>query len=543
MAFNLTESFRQQYKVYLEERQSKEDYSKALEEFESAQRNADAGFDVINEYFQYYSDKQLLKEQVLNEDPPTGGRPGASAPDGSEKDKKEKKEDKLRKLEDRGSDINNKVAQTINTVFDMVRNISDETKDARARIDDYEPVVGHVKVEKISEMKFPENVIFFFQQLISWVVNVIKKFISFFTTAIQRFFNIPQAKEYDADINLNLQRAKKIESLAMPLSYSKEYGTKGNMPKAVTLLGFEPSAYEKVRSLFSLSEASKINEVEGDVDTNKFSRDASIGGGFKAEPRESKQVIAIDINISKEMEGIQQLLQHFLDLFDNAYGSNREKLFGTEDLEMLLELFRKTIAELTKGTVSTTAIAGKLTSMELLDSGKLKDNMVRTKVNTDNLKRVYIQIEQSISNMLAILSHKQLVALENLGSGYRFYSASTYIQMIKILDAIKPRIKQSEEMERDLKKMKEVFDKIVIQLGKQRQALVGYGEITYTSVYQRRINDLFEGARFVSQTISLRLATLGLFIRQIKDVRESIYTVNSMNERSKEFLKKQAFSF
>jgi hypothetical protein len=145
--------------------------------------------------------------------------------------------------------------------------------------------------------------------------------------------------------------------------------------------------------------------------------------------------------------------------------------------------------------------------------------------------------------MLAILSHKQLVALENLGSGYRFYSASTYIQMVKILDAISPRIKESEEMEKDLKKMKEVFDKIVIQLGKQRDALVGYGQITYTSVYQKRISDLFDGARYVSQTVTLRLATLGLFIRQIKDIREAIFTVNSMNERSREFLKKSAFSF
>jgi hypothetical protein len=508
MAFKLTESFKGQYKTYLQEKQSKENYTKALEEFEQAQKHAEAGFDAINEYFNILSKAAPISEATD---------------------------------ENKGSQINKEVADTISRVFGMIQRVApSSTDDTRSGIDDYQPVVGHVKVEKISDMRFPENVIFFFQQLISWIVNIVKKFISFFTTAIQRFFKIPEAREYDEDLRLNLLKAKKIESLAMPLSYKTEYDTKSKMPKAVTLLGFPPEALEKVRSL--ISEGVQLKEEDGDP--KKYSgAEPMRPGAFKAEKSESKQVIAIDINISKEMEGIEQLMQHFLDLFDNAYGSNREKLFGTDDLEMLLELFKKTIDQLTKGTVSTTAIAGKLTSMELLDSGKLKDNMVRTKVNTDNLKRVYVQIEQGVSNMLAVLSHKQLIALENLGSGYRFYSASTYIQMIKIMDAIRPRIKQAEEMDRDLKKMKEIFDKIVIQLGKQRQALVGYGEITYTTVYQKRINDLFDGARYVSQTISLRLATLGLFIRQIKDIREAVATVNSMNERSKDMLKKAAFSF
>jgi hypothetical protein len=145
--------------------------------------------------------------------------------------------------------------------------------------------------------------------------------------------------------------------------------------------------------------------------------------------------------------------------------------------------------------------------------------------------------------MLAVLSHKQLVAAEGLGVSYRFYSASTYVQMVKILDAMKPRIKQAQQMEKDLKKMQAIFDKIVVQLGRQRQALLGFGDVTYTSVYQRKISELFDASRYVSQTISLRLATLGLFIRQIKDIQESIYNVNAINSRNKDFLKNQVFDF
>jgi hypothetical protein len=511
MAFKLTESFKGQYKTYLQEKQSREDYSKSLNEFEQAQKHAEAGFDVIKEYFAYFSEKNgLLEVEGL---PP--GK-GPANPQGSANPKPAEK--------NKGDEAIKRVSDTINNVFNIVGRSVEDFEDSKSKIDDYQPVVGHMKVEKISEMRFPENVIFFFQQLISWIVNIVKKFISFFTTAIQRFFNIPEAKSFDEELKLNLQRSRKIESIAMPLSYRKD--KEGRLPTAVTLLGFEPKDVEKFRSL--LPESVKLNEDEREV---------------KAETSPSRQTIAIDINISKEMEGIQQLLQHFLELFDNAYGSNREKLFGTEDLDMILQLFKKTIEQLGDASVSTTAIGGKLTSMELLDSGKLKDNMVRTKVNTDNLKRVYVQIEQGISNMLAVLSHKQLIALESLGASYRFYSASTYIQMIKILDAIRPRIKQSEDMEKDLKKMKGIFDNIVITLNKMREPLMAFGQVTYTSVYQKRINDLFDGARYVSQTISLRLATLGLFIRQIKDINEAIYTVNSMNERSKDMLKKAAFSF
>ena len=58
--------------------------------------------------------------------------------------------------------------------------------------------------------------------------------------------------------------------------------------------------------------------------------------------------------------------------------------------------------------------------------------------------------------------------------------------MVKILDAIKPRIKEAEKMEKALKKMGVMFDKIVVQLGKQRQILLGVGQISYSTLYQKR---------------------------------------------------------
>jgi hypothetical protein len=508
--FNLTESFKAKYKDYLQEKALTSDYEKSLKEYEEAQKYINEGFDVISNYFGSFS--------ILHEEPK-----GKPREDGEESTDKKKSE----------SEVERKVAETLGNVFSFLSR-GESPKD---QVSDYQPVVGHARIEKISEMKFPENVIFFFQQLITWIVNLVKKFISFFTNALRRLFLIPEGPKYEEDMELSLQRAKKIESIAMPLSNKKDYTAKKNFPAAVSLVGFDPSDWEKMRSLV-LREAGGEGEYKDPGSTQDMPQ-----RGIKAETSSSAQTMAININISKEMEGIHQLLQYFLDLFDNSYGSNREHLFGTEDLEMLLQLFKETIKEMSEGSVSTTAISGKLTSMQFLSASKLKDNLIRTKVNTDNLKRVYVEIEQNISNMLTILSHKQLIASENLGVNYRFYSASTYVQMIKILDALKPRVKQAEQMEKDLKKMQTIFDKIVVQLGKQRQVLLGFGEVTYTSVYQKKIAELFDGARYVSQTISLRLATLGLFIRQLKDIKEAIFNVNAINERNKGFLTAKAFQF
>jgi hypothetical protein len=513
--FKLTESFKEEFKKHIEEKTLLSDYNKSLKEFEDAQRYSEEGFEIINEYFNYYG-------SALNE---VQGQP----PLESKKETAQERIDRNTKEK-----VSASVPETLGNVFNFIMKGEPE----RERVDDYQPLLGHAKIESITSMRFPENVIFFFQQLISWIVNLVKKFISFFTNAIRRLFDLGEGPRFDESLKLNLQKSKKIESIAMPLLNKKDYTTRGNIPDAVSLVGIDPSDWERVKLGAGLFEQ---EDREGRVFKSTDDYPAKGKVGFATE--ESRQVKAIDINISKEMEGIHQLLQYFLDLFDNSYGSNREHLFGTEDLEMLLELFRTTIKNLTSGEVSTTAISGKMTSMDLISADKLKDNLIRTKINTDNLKKVYVQIEESITNMLAILSHKQLVAVENLGVSYRFYSASTYIQMIKILDTLKPRVKQAEQMEKDLKKMKDIFDKIVVQLGKMRTSLIGYGEVTYSSVYQKKIAELFDSSRYVSQTISLRLATLGLFIRQLRDIRESIYNVNSVNERNKDFLKKQVFQF
>jgi hypothetical protein len=498
--FNLTEAFKQGYETYLKE-ETEKSFEEAINGLEESQKEAEESFEIVREYFNLYA----LSEGVLNE--------------------KEEDEGKLGNTADKKSNKETDATDVIKNLLKLGTGIFGDQEKAG-----YNPLVGNVTVQKITEMKFPQNIIFFIQTLIAWLGNLVRKFISFITQGIQRLFGLPVGDDFKGDLTLHLEKAKKIESIGLPLS-----GFKGKEPKAASMYSFDSKNLEEIRSIFdgfSLKESVELTEAEKDArDPNN-----PANADFR------NQTVAIKVDISKEMEDLHSQLLHFLDLFDNAYGSNQEHLFQTEDLQLLLELFRAVMEAISSGDVPTYAIQGKLTELETINKERLKDNLIRTKINTENLKRAYVETQERIVRTLQILTQKQLLAAEGLGVSFRFYSAATYVQMIKILQVIKPRIKDSEKMEAKLKKMGEIFNKVVIELGKQRSAISNFGPVIYTPVYQRKVNDLFDASRFVSQTITLRLALLGLYIRQLKDIREALENANSINSRAKEFLKKGIFS-
>jgi hypothetical protein len=490
--FNLNEAFKEGYEQYLRE-EAENNFVDAFEALEESQKEAEKSFEIIRNYFDLYA----LSEGLLEVE---GLEPQSVI------EKREKKD----------KDV------LLSGSYDSIKNLIGLLGDTEKRAD-YTPAIGNVTLQKITEMRFPQNIIFFLQSLISWLTNLVRKFISFFTNGVQRLFGLEPAKDFSGDLKLNLAKAKAIESIAMPVSYSKSA-----TPKAATAVSFDMSAVEKVRDLFNFRiNESVLNEYEDNVET---------------ENKKEKQLIGLKIDISKDMENLHQQLVHFLDLFDNAYGSNQEHLFETEDLQLLLELFKATMEAIAEGRVPTFALQGKLTELETINKDRLKDNLIRTKINTENLKKAYIDTQQKIISTLQIISQKQLFAAEGLGVSFRFYSAATYVQMEKILDVLNPRIKDAERLEKRLTKMGQIFDKVIIELGKQRSSIANFGPVTYTSVYQRKVNDLFDASRYVSQTITLRMATLGLYIRQLKDVKEAISNANSINARSKDYLKKSVFS-
>jgi hypothetical protein len=492
--FNLTESFKRGYESFLEE-QAEKDLEQGIENLEQAQKEAEDAFKVIKEYFTLYA----AAEGTLSE---------ATKVDGLEADKAK------------------------NIMSTISRLIGDDEVMSKAG---YQPLAGYATVKTIGEMKFPNNILFFIQSLISWLTTLVKKVISFFTNGLQRLFGLKAGEEFKPDYNLSLEKAKTIETFTVPL-----VGPSTGMPKAARIVSVGLEHLEKIENIL----ATKFRE-EFLQESNGDERDSSKEGTSDKEKvgiSKREPIKALELNISKEMEELHQNLQHFLDLFDNAYGSNSEHLFDTDDLEMLLQLFKTTLKGVLDGTVPSYAISGQITELETLNKESLIENLKRTYVNTEKLKSAYVQTESSIQRTLQILSSKQIMAAQTMGIQFRFYSASTYVQMSKILEVITPRIKNAESLEKRLNRMREVFDKVTIELGKQRQPIMALGNVVYTSVAQKRINDLFDSAKVVSQTVTLRLTTLALYIRQMKNIFESIRNANAINSRAKDFLKKEVFA-
>ena len=66
--------------------------------------------------------------------------------------------------------------------------------------------------------------------------------------------------------------------------------------------------------------------------------------------------VVISLDVTKDVVSLKEYCRHFFDLFDNAFGSNNEFLFGTEDVEMLLRAFETMRKNLESGKMSMFSI-------------------------------------------------------------------------------------------------------------------------------------------------------------------------------------------
>jgi hypothetical protein len=505
--FTLTEAFKAEYSKFINEQDERE-FERTFAALEESQKEVEQALDIVQGYFRALGSP--LKEGIND-----GKGPGKSDSfSGSNRDNRRDDRDNRKNI---GAQYSDKSEKESTKSFSNVINILGA--DPRSGLPEYDPIVGQARATPIGQMKFPENLLFFIDSLVKWIVNLVMKFISFITNAIRRFFGLSEGRETltSDDLKLSLQKIEKIRSIATVLS-QRDVDKFKMSPKVATVVQIDGARdFELVNSLREEFLFEYGNDEYRDEDKDDL--------GAPRPRYSNKPIYGVSIDISREMENLDQLLQHFLDMYDNGFGSNQEHLFGVDDLEILLKLFQSALKDMNKGTVSRYAVAGKLVQADYLAAGKLKDNLLRTKVNTDNLKQVFIETQKRIENTLTMITQKQLLASQQMGISFKFYSAATYAQMIKILEAIEPRIIDAAKMEREMEKVKKMFDKIVIELGKQRQALMGYGDVVYTTQAQRQTDELFNGARYLSQTVSLRLATLGLYLKQLRDTRVGVSTI------------------
>ena len=122
--------------------------------------------------------------------------------------------------------------------------------------------------------------------------------------------------------------------------------------------------------------------------------------------------------------------------------------------------------------------------------------------------------------------------IDNMSS-FRLLSNATVGATLDLLDVIKPRISEASRLEKDLEKISKMYDKLIIGLQKTGNNIMGaYGKVTYMSSYQNQMSNLFNAARYTSQTISMRISALALYLKQLKDIADIIELLKRFKKKS-----------
>lgn len=472
MEFNLTEAFKQQYELFLQEEAEKE-FSESFDILEKGQKQYLDSLNILESYMALFE-----ADEVVDKTTPTA------------EDRKEKKS-----LDD-----------TSNKILDTLKMLVKDNDAIKVNL--YNPVSGYQEVTRISEMKFPQNIIFFITQLISWIKNLVLAFIDKFSSSIRLLLGIDKERREsrfsEDDLKLKLNSVKTISTEYM-------YNPADQKDKKTVLYQIPANEFTQYTALNAgyeyVSEAVATDEV------------------VEQQPK----INVISVDTSKELLDLQQTLDHFISLYKNAYGSNDEWMFGTDDLELMMNIFKQTYKSIKTGEVPTYDVGGTLTEIDTIDKDRLRENLIRTNTNTENLKKAYLETSKKIENIGAIVGHKQLIAAKGMGVQFAFLSAATYEVMIKLTKAVKAYLIDAEKNNKKLERMRNQYAKISDELGKLRTAMQGISGVAYTSIYQRRIDNLFMASRYMTQTVTLRLTTLGLYIKELKDIRALITNLNSVN--------------
>jgi len=533
--FNLNEAFDKVFELSLQEKLN-EDIDDLCEMFN-------------NENNDFLDTITILQEALLLEfKEGDGSDPEDEGKDDGGKKKTttgKKDDDKLDKL---SNELDSNHLNTISNIYSqamaqydkMTKNISDKAMEKRIADQDmsYKPLIGFSEVTKMREMKFPSNIIFFITQFVKWIKNNVLNFIDKFSNIVRSLLGLETGKRKfnKDDLKLKLEKTRAIETKYVIddqdvyrkdddvidfLSGEERYSSK---VKPVSLLNIP---YDEVKRLGLTEELNIFKNIELLTEGSFNSKDFDYG----AHGTDSVNVIKLDT--TKDLFALKQSLDHFFELFDSSYGSNDEKLFSIDDLEIMLKMFENTLKLLQNGanTDSALEIRGELTfTGDAINATRLKDNLLRTKINTDNLKAAYVVTNKQINQIAQIIMNKNLLGASQMGVQYAFLSASTYETMIQILEIIDARLKEAKDMEKKLNKMKTAYVKLTNALDAKRAKLNTLSGLTYTTIIQRKINELYDGARYMTQTVQLRLNTLALYISELNDTRAILKNLNAIPE-------------
>lgn len=403
----------------------------------------------------------------------------------------------------------------------------------------YKPVPGVAISTKISDMKFPQNVIAFIGSLITWIKNNVLNLIDKISNIFRAMLGLDPGKSKirPEDLAFKSSQVKNIETKYSAYTSDPDVYKKSNDMNDKLDAIFNPDHKSRMipqNRVISqmIIPANSVSESLDLIDGTKILCEdfTDPGSSYKAANRDGGTINAVDIDISKDLIALEQSLDHFFDLFDNAFGSNNEKLFSTDDLQVILDMFKKSWKIIQHPSDSPVySVNGSLTK-NIVSADKVRSNLINTKINTDNLKSAYVRTSDQINVIAKIIAQKNLLLSNNMGVQYALLSASSYDTMSSIMATIEKRLKDGSKMEKDLISMKKAYEKLINELEARRRALMTITNVSaYQSSVEKDLNDLYVSSKYMAQIVQLRLNALALYLNELNDAYAIIKNLNSVN--------------
>jgi len=485
---NLTEAWKAAYEDYLDKEYASLDIDGIITEMDAANTEAKHSFDLIEQFITLQDDPTFLLEDETGKNAVVSMPAGKSSTDGNSKsgDDDDKKDNKA----------------TLEELISYLINM--KAKDSALS---YKPE-SFIKVERIGDMKFPNNLIFFLKQLALWIRNVVIFFINKILNAIRVLIGKP-TKELDGNaLKVSFEKASKLAVKGAEFHSDKPEDLK-QFVQVVDIEDLREDA--SFASLFGLEPKTNGN--------NKGSNDKVI----------SKVVV---INVDKDLEDLRLTMTHFFDLFDQAYGSNSENLFDTGDLQLIFSLFKNTFKGLMKGEIPNVAlVGGHATEIQAIDPAVVRNNLRLTQVNINSLKDAYQNTALTARKIMQMIQSKEMLMLTNFVGSGQTLSASTLSVIIGMNQAIGAKQKEVVKLGRKLEKTREMYENLTKKLGSLQKSVVNIGSIQYSTIFTKRVKDLFDASRDMTDIVKLRLSACALYLAELKGIRDTLSALVRLNKK------------
>ncbi len=183
---DFTEAWKEGYATFLKEEEERynNDFLNTMDEVISLSEESKKSLDLLQEYYDAFAESEGLTEAIA----PVGS--SASAQVGEKK-----------------SGLGQTIANLLGQFGD-------------SKLSTYSPSAVYT-YQKISDMKFPGNIVFFITQIISWIRNVVIYLFEKFKNLIRRMLGEKPNILNPAALKLELKKARQIEQVARGIDLGK----------------------------------------------------------------------------------------------------------------------------------------------------------------------------------------------------------------------------------------------------------------------------------------------------------------------------------